>query len=99
MVRVWQQTENNRLAEDFAILQRDIGAVKEDEQDYAVMQRTYANVDALPSSSCPSFCVEEIKLAEQVINALHVADLFSYRLGEAIMARMRLEEKLANAVG
>ena len=99
MVRVWQQTENNRLAEDFAILQRDIGAVMEDEQDYAIMQHTFGDVYALPSSSCPIFCVEEIKLAEQVITAFNVAGSFGYRLGEAIMARMRLEEKLTNAVG
>ncbi len=93
MVRVWQQTENNRMAEDLAILQRDIGAVKD-----AKMSPTLEFNDT-PSPTCPGFCVDEIRLALQVITAFQIGAAFDLRLGEAIMARMRLEEELTNAVG
>ncbi len=89
MVRIWEQTENNRLAEDLAILQRDIGAVMGDRSDKVITDQT-------PSTACPGFCTEEIRLAEVVIEALHASEVFGYRLGEAVMARMRLEEKLAS---
>ena len=89
MVRVWQQTENNKLAEDLAILQRDIGAVKDAGSAKVITDQTQ-------STACPGFCVEEIRLAKVVIEAFHASEVFGYRLGEAIMARMRLEEKLAS---
>ncbi len=93
MVRIWQQTENNRLAEDLAILQRDIGAVMGSKMKASLV------FNGTPSPSCPGFSVTEISLAAQIIAALQVGVVFDLRIGEAIMARMRLEEKLTNAVG
>lgn len=91
MTRIWQQAENNQIAEDLAILQRDIGAVWP--------KGGIIKSQAIPSPSCPGFTTNEIQIAGQIINLLAAADAGGFRIGEAIMARMRLEEKLANAVG
>ncbi len=94
MVGVWQQKENNQLAEDISILQRDIGILMKKIGRKTNLHETRD----LPSTFCPGFCEQEISMANVIIYLLHTGDTFGFRLGEAIMATLRAEEALTDAV-